>query len=77
MAKQKVSATVSPERLARAREVAGTSNVSEVLDLALDALIERELERQWIAGHRRIGPEDDLPVEVAPDLGDLPWDDRT
>ncbi len=70
MPKKKISATVSPDRLARAREVTGKRNVSELLDDALDALVERELERRWLDSH----DEADLPGEVPPDLSSLPWE---
>jgi post-segregation antitoxin (ccd killing protein) len=71
--KRKVSATVSPERLRRAQELTDSENVSEVIDQALEALVERELERRWLAGHAA-GPIDDLPDEALVDLADLPWD---
>jgi hypothetical protein len=71
MSKAKISATITPERLAQAREVTGTSNVSQLLDEALLALIERELERRWLATH----PDDELPGEVQVDLSDVPWED--
>lgn len=71
MPKTKISATVSPDRLARAREVTGTHGVSELLDDALTALIERELERRWLEAH----PDENLPGEVVADLSDLPWDE--
>lgn len=72
MTKTKVSATLTPERLAKAREVTGLANLSELLDQALSALIERELERQWMASH----PYDDLPGEVQVDLSTVPWEDE-
>jgi len=72
MPKTKVSATVSPHRLARAREITGTDNVSELLDQALDALIERELEQRWLRAH----PDQELPGEVLPDLSAVPWDEE-
>lgn len=72
MPKAKVSATVSPERLARAREVTGTSSISDLLEEALGALIERELEQRWLRAH----PDEELPGEVAPDLSSLPWDEE-
>lgn len=73
MAKLKVSATLSPERLAAARAALPGVGLSEVLNEALQALIDRELERRWLAAHR--GPaEDGLPGEVAVDLSDLPWE---
>jgi hypothetical protein len=71
MMKVKVSATVDPARLQEARSLTGADSVSEVLDAALGALIERELEQRWLAAH----PNDELPGEVPVDLSDLPWDD--
>lgn len=76
MPKQKISATLSPERLQRARTITGNQNLSELLDSALDALIERELERCWLAGHDHAGEDIDLPPEVPVDLTDVPWVDR-
>lgn len=77
MAKQKVSVTLSPERIDRARAVTGRTNLSELLDDALDALVERELENRWLDGHdRSAGFRDDLPGEVVVNLADVPWDDR-
>lgn len=70
MPKTKVSATVSPERLARAREVTGTNSVSDLLEAALGALIERELEQRWLHAH----PDEGLPGEVVPDLSAVPWE---
>lgn len=76
MAKQKVSVTLSPERIERARAVTGRVNLSELLDDALDAVVERELERRWLTAHDRAARRDDLPHEIAVDLADVPWDDR-
>lgn len=72
MTKTKVSATVSPERLARAREVTGTNSVSELLEDALGALIERELEQRWLHAH----PDEELQEEVTPDLSAVPWEEE-
>lgn len=74
--KQKISVTVSPERLRRARAVTGDTNLSELLDNALDALIDRELERRWLEGHENEALDRDLPDEVPVDLGAAPWDHR-
>lgn len=71
-ARTKVSATLTPERLKEAQKVTGTSNVSQLLDDALAALIERELERRWLEAH----PDDGLPGEVEVDLSSLPWGDQ-
>ncbi len=70
-AKTKVSATLTPGRLAEAQAITGTGNVSQLLDDALAALIERELERRWMDAR----PDPDLPGEVPVDLTDVPWDD--
>lgn len=72
MPKAKISATVTPERLAAARRVTGKVNVSELLDDALEALVERELERQWLSAH----PDEELPGEIEVDLAHLPWDEE-
>jgi post-segregation antitoxin (ccd killing protein) len=71
MTKKKISATVDPDRLAEAVELTGSVNVSSIIDRALDALIDQERERQWLAAH----PAADLPGEVAPDLSDAPWEE--
>jgi hypothetical protein len=68
----KVSATLTPERLKEAQEVTGTRNVSHLLDEALGALIERELEKRWIDAH----PDDEVPGEVQVDLSAVPWDEQ-
>lgn len=73
MAKRKISATVSPERVRRAQELTGSTNLSELLDLGLGALIDRELERRWLAGYAG-HPPGDLPEDIAVDLDDTPWD---
>jgi hypothetical protein len=67
----KISATLTPERLREAQEVTGTSNVSQLLDDALAALIERELEKRWLNAH----PDDELPGEVEVDLTAVPWEE--
>lgn len=76
MTKRKVSVTLSPERVDRARAVTGRTNLSELLDDALDALVDRELENRWLAGHQAGAERDDLPGEVAVDLTEVPWVDR-
>lgn len=72
MPKIKVSATIDPERLERARRVTATRGISELLDLALAALVERELEERWLRAH----PDESLPGQVVPDLSRVPWDDK-
>lgn len=73
MTRIKISATVAPERIAKAREVAGITSLSELLNRALDALIERELEQRWLDAHD--GDSGDLPQSVPVDLSHIPWDD--
>lgn len=72
MTRTKVSATLSPDRIAQARAVTGTTNLSQLLDEALAALIARELERQWLEAH----PDDELPGEVEVDLSAVPWEEE-
>lgn len=72
MTKAKISATLTPERLAQARSVTGTSNLSQLLDDALAALIEREFERRWLEAH----PDDELPGQVEVDLSAVPWEEE-
>lgn len=71
MPKTKVSAAVSPHRLARAREVTGTDSVSDLFEEDLAALIERELEQRWLHAH----PDEELNGEIVPDLSAVPWDE--
>jgi hypothetical protein len=73
MTRLKISATVAPERIAEARAVVETSSLSELLDRALDALVERELEKRWLDAHD--GGLEDLPGSVVVDLSDVPWDE--
>lgn len=70
-ARTKVSATLTPERLREAQAITGTSNVSQLLDEALSALIERELEKRWLEASR----DDELPGEVRVDLSSVPWEE--
>lgn len=77
MAKVKVSATVDPARLARAKQLTGCESASEVLDRGLAALIDDELERAHADGYARV-PQASETIEVV-DAGvwsDLPWDDE-
>lgn len=72
----KVSASLSPERLARAKQLMGSANSSAVLDLALDALIERELERRHEQGYRDQPQGADAIHAVDPVVWtELPWED--
>ena len=73
MTRVKISATLAPDRIAAARAVVETASISELLDLALDALVERELERRWLDAYGDDAA--DLPGEVSVDLGHIPWDE--
>lgn len=76
MGKVKVSATVNPERLARAKELTGCENVSEVLDRALAALIDDELERVHANGYARVPQASETVDVVDGDVwSELPWDE--
>lgn len=72
MTRVKVSATLSPENIAAARAVVDTASLSELLDRALEALVERELERRWLEAHD--DDTSDLPQAVPVDLSHIPWD---
>ncbi|HVW31494.1 MAG TPA: hypothetical protein VHL53_03045 [Acidimicrobiia bacterium] len=76
MSKVKISATVQPERLAEAKRLTGCENVSEVLDRALVALINDELERAHVEGYARL-PQGQTVEAVDPGVwADLPWDEE-
>lgn len=74
MKRVKISATVAPERIANAQAVVATRSLSELLDRALEALVERELERQWLEGHDE--DTSDLPQGVPVDLSHIPWEEE-
>lgn len=77
MNKVKISATVQPERLAEAKRLTGCENVSEVLDRALSALIDDELERAHAEGYARLPQGDETVQAVDPGVwADLPWDEE-
>lgn len=77
MAKVKISATVDPDRLERAKQLTGVRSVSEVLDRGLTALIEDELERIHADGYSRVAQGDETVRAVDPDMwADLPWDEE-
>lgn len=77
MPKVKISATVDPARLQRAKELTGVTNVSEVLERGLAALIEDELERIHANGYAR-APQGSETVRAvgAGAWADLPWDEE-
>ncbi len=73
----KISATVRPERLAEAKRLTGCENVSEVLDRALAALIDDELERAHAEGYTRLPQGDETVRSVDSGVwADLPWDEE-
>lgn len=77
MNKVKISATVRPDQLAEAKRLTGCENASEVLERALAALIDDELERAHAEGYARL-PQGAETVEVV-DPGmwaDLPWNEE-
>jgi hypothetical protein len=77
MAKVKISATVDPARLQRAKELTGVSSVSEVLERGLAALIEDELERIHAEGYRRAPQADETVMAVDAEVWtDLPWEEE-
>ncbi|HMA46151.1 MAG TPA: hypothetical protein VKP11_02935 [Frankiaceae bacterium] len=77
MSKVKVSATVDPATLARAKQLTGCENVSEVLDRALAALVEDELERVHAAGYTRVPQgRETVGTADAQVWADLPWDEE-
>ena len=77
MGKVKVSATVDPDRLARAKQLTGSENVSEVLDRALAALVDRELERVHAEGYARVPQGDETIDAVDPEVwSNLRWDEE-
>lgn len=77
MAKVKISATVDPARLERAKELTGVTSVSEVVDRGLAALIEAQLERVHAEGYHRLPQSGETVGVVDPGLwADLPWDEE-
>jgi hypothetical protein len=77
MAKVKISATVDPARLERAKELTGAGSVSEVLERGLAALIEDELERVHADGYSRMPQAGETVTAVDPGVwADLPWDEE-
>jgi hypothetical protein len=75
--KTKVSATVDVDRLQQAQQLTGSTNVSAVLDEALQALITAYLERIHTQGYERI-PQGDEAVGItdASVWADAPWADE-
>jgi hypothetical protein len=60
VSKSKLSVTLDPKTVERARALVHVSSVSELLDVALDRLIRTEEERQRVAGYVRVPVEDDF-----------------
>ncbi len=77
MTKVKISATVDPARLERAKELTGVNSVSEVLERGLTALIEDELERIHVEGYARHPQAGETVDSVGAEIwADLPWDEE-
>ena len=74
--KTKVSATVDQDRLAEAQKLTGCTNVSAVLDQALEALIVAHLERAHADGYSRWPQGDETVALPDPSVwAFLPWDE--
>lgn len=74
--KTKVSATVDHDRLAEAQKLTGSTNVSAVLDQALEAFIVAHLERSHAAGYDRVPQGDETIALPDPTVwASLPWDE--
>lgn len=74
--KTKVSATIDRDRLAEAQKLTGCTNVSAVLDQALEALIVSHLERAHAEGYVRMPQDDDTIALPDPSMwASLPWDE--
>ena len=56
MAKQKVTITLNRSKAENARSLVGAGSTSEVIDIALDRLIQAERRRVDVAAYRRIPP---------------------
>jgi hypothetical protein len=77
MTRIKISATVDPDRLERAKKLVGSDSVSEVVDLGLRALIEAQLEVVHVNGYARLPQGDETVTTVDPSVwADLPWDEE-
>jgi hypothetical protein len=77
VSKVKVSATVSPERLERAKQLTRSDNVSEILDQGLEALIARELERIHSDGYAGVPQGGEVVDIVDPAVwSEGPWDEE-
>ncbi len=75
--KTKVSATVDRDRLTEALQLTGCTNVSSVLDQALEALIVAHLERVHAEGYARIPQGDETMAHPDPSVwASLPWDEE-
>jgi hypothetical protein len=58
MAKDKVTITLDRTKASQARSLVGAGSTSEVIDLALDRLIQAERLRADIAAYRQVPPTD-------------------
>jgi hypothetical protein len=59
MAREKVTITMDRQKAAAARKLSGAASTSEAVDIALDALIEREQLRRDLAAYWRVPPAED------------------
>ena len=64
MAKEKITITLDRVKAEQARFLLGVTSTSEVIDLALDRIIQAERLRRDIAAYRRIPPTNE-EVELA------------
>jgi hypothetical protein len=77
MAKVKVSATIDPDRLERAKKLTGSDNISEILDMGLQALIVAEQETIYVEGYTRLPQGNETSAVVDPKFwADIPWDEE-
>ncbi|MDA8061291.1 MAG: hypothetical protein M0T80_02465 [Actinomycetota bacterium] len=77
MAKVKISATVDPAQLERAKELTGLSSVSQLVDRGLAALIKDNLERAHAEGYVR-RPQGAETVTTVDGIvwTEMAWDDE-
>jgi hypothetical protein len=69
MARQKATVTLDRSKAERARKLIGGTSISQVIDVALDRLIQAERLRRDVAVYLRMPAADDLRA-----VGDLPVD---
>ncbi|MHB8294132.1 MAG: hypothetical protein ACYDH5_05795 [Acidimicrobiales bacterium] len=73
--KTKISASIDSTKLLRAQELTSSSNVSAVLDQALEALITAHLERAHEIGYARMPQDGETITMPDPSVwASVPWD---